>query len=323
LVPEKETREDFGHDRGEYAALVGGGILEMVDAGGCGNMPTGVVVEKEAGTTDLERLGGVGMKMPVTFICFFITAAAISGVPPLNGFFSKELVYDAAIERGAIFYLAAVVGSFFTAASFLKLGHAAFLGRLSEKNKDIKEVPARMLFPMIVIAAVCIIFGIYNAVPLDKLIQPILPKEMLGDKHSFAGFPTGMAMVKVSLAVLVAAILNHIYGVLRTGSGLRAVDHIHHAPVLSWIYDRAEKGWFDPYNIGMAGAKAFARFSSWLDKTIDYIYNELIPRVSDDIAVFIKRLHTGSYRLYLVWSVAGVLAAAIFLIMSGQGMGAR
>ena len=65
--------------------------------------------------------------MPVTFICFLITALSISGVPPFNGFFSKELIYDAALERGSIFYLAALLGSFFTAASFLKLGHATYL----------------------------------------------------------------------------------------------------------------------------------------------------------------------------------------------------
>jgi NADH-quinone oxidoreductase subunit L len=87
---------------------------------------TGGSVEKQTGTTDLEKLGGIGSKMPITFACFIITALSISGVPPFNGFFSKELVYDGALERGFIFYLAAVVGSFFTAASFLKLGHAAF-----------------------------------------------------------------------------------------------------------------------------------------------------------------------------------------------------
>jgi NADH:ubiquinone oxidoreductase subunit 5 (subunit L)/multisubunit Na+/H+ antiporter MnhA subunit len=46
----------------------------------------------------------------------------------IDGFFSKELLYDGALERGWIFYAMAVIGSFFTAASFLKLGHAAFLG---------------------------------------------------------------------------------------------------------------------------------------------------------------------------------------------------
>ena len=103
---------------------------------------TGGAVEKQTGTTDLAKLGGIGIKMPVTFMCFVITAVSISGVPPFNGFFSKELIYDAALERGTIFYLAAILGTFFTAASFLKLGHAAFLGKMSESNKNVREVVA-------------------------------------------------------------------------------------------------------------------------------------------------------------------------------------
>ena len=96
---------------------------------------TGGSVEKQTGTTDLAKLGGIWVKMPVTFLCFVITAVSISGVPPFNGFFSKELIYDAALERGTVFYLAAILGTFLTAASFLKLGHAAFLGKISESNK--------------------------------------------------------------------------------------------------------------------------------------------------------------------------------------------
>ena len=78
-------------------------------------------VEKQTGTTDLNKLGGLWSKMPVTAVCFLITAASISGVPPFNGFFSKEMIYDAAMERHPIFYIAALLGSFLTAASFLKL----------------------------------------------------------------------------------------------------------------------------------------------------------------------------------------------------------
>ena len=75
----------------------------------------------------------------MTFVCFVIAAASISGVPPFNGFYSKELVYDAALERGNVFYLAAILGTFLTAASFLKLGHAAFLGKMSEQNENVRE----------------------------------------------------------------------------------------------------------------------------------------------------------------------------------------
>ena len=130
-------------------------------------------VEKQTGTTNLYKLGGLWSKMPITFACFFITAASISGVPPFNGFFSKEMVYEGALERGSIFYLAALVGSFFTAASFLKLGHSAFLGKTNQPGENIKEASWPMLIPMIVIASICIIFGLFNRFAIGTFIEPV------------------------------------------------------------------------------------------------------------------------------------------------------
>ena len=60
---------------------------------------TGGSVEKQAGHTNLKKLGGLGKLMPITMTCFVVAACAISGVPPFNGFFSKELVYHGALER--------------------------------------------------------------------------------------------------------------------------------------------------------------------------------------------------------------------------------
>ncbi|MEI7616144.1 MAG: proton-conducting transporter membrane subunit, partial [Actinomycetota bacterium] len=70
---------------------------------------TGGAIEKQTGTTDLKKLGGIGSRMPITFGVFIVAAASISGVPPFNGFFSKELIYDGALERGLIFYIIAVL----------------------------------------------------------------------------------------------------------------------------------------------------------------------------------------------------------------------
>ena len=141
---------------------------------------TGGAVEKQAGTTDLEKLGGLARGMPVTVICFIVAAASISGVPPFNGFFSKEMVYHAALESGWVFYAVALLGSFFTAASFLKLGHAAFFGKRAIDAPAVKEAPLPMLIPMIVLAGLCILFGVGNSIPLGGLIQPAVGTAVTG-----------------------------------------------------------------------------------------------------------------------------------------------
>lgn len=276
---------------------------------------TGGAVEKETGTTNLERLGGLAKKMPVTFACFLISAVSISGVPPFNGFFSKELIYEGALERNAIFYAAALIGSFLTAASFLKLGHAAYLGKVSGESEKAKEVSWPMLIPMIVIAGTCVLFGLWNALPIGKLIQPILGHRLEG--HSFTGWPKSMMLVIATVVVLAAAFLNHLFGVRRTGSALKAADHIHYAPVLKQAYDAAEKGRFDPYNFGMALANAFAGVARSVDRAIDWIYNSFAVNLAAAISRDIRRLHTGSYKTYIAWSLAGAAAIVIFLLRQG------
>ncbi|MCX5680605.1 MAG: proton-conducting transporter membrane subunit [Candidatus Omnitrophica bacterium] len=274
---------------------------------------TGGAVEKEAGTTDLDKLGGLGLKMPITFACFIITALSISGVPPFNGFFSKELVYDGALERGRIFYFAAVLGSFFTAASFLKLGHAAFLGKLDSRNSKVKEASWYMLIPMILIALSCVVFGIYNGLPIDRIIRPALGNAIHGG-HSFAGFPKNMALVAGTVVVLIAALLNHLYGVKKTGKGLGAVDHIHNVPGLSWIYDKAERGYFDPYNIGRILVKAAALILSSLDKIIDFFFSNVVVWAADTTGLVIRKMHNGSHKMYIMWSLVATVIVIIFLM---------
>jgi NADH-quinone oxidoreductase subunit L len=274
---------------------------------------TGGAAERQAGTTDLDRLGGLWSKMPVTFACFAITALSISGVPPFNGFFSKELVYDGALERGWIFYLAAVGGSFFTAASFLKLGHAAFLGRLDERNSSVKEAPPAMLVPMIVIAALCVAFGVFNSFPIDRILQPILGDRLADEGRRFSGFPANGMLVIITIAVLAGALINHIYGARKSGRGLGAADHIHYAPGLRAVYDTQEKGLLDPYNAWMALSQAFAKAASSCDKAVNWIYDTFSVRTAYAAADAIKRMHDGSYKTYMLWSVAG--AAAVLLLL--------
>ncbi len=293
-----------------------GGIFHMINNAlyKSGLFLTGGAVEKQAGTTSLEKLGGLARKMPITFICFIITAASISGMPPFNGFFSKELIYDGALERGLIFYLAAIAGSFLTAASFLKLGHAAFLGKLSDENKNIREVPLGMLLPMITIAVVCVIFGIFNVLPIKILIQPILGTERI-DGHNFSGWPTNMILVVITVIVLLGAYLNHLFGVKKSGSGLHASDHFRYAPVLSKIYDLAERRFFDPYDLGLKFSQLIAGISWRIDRIIDWVYDNFSVKLVYAASRQIMALSSENYSFYIAWSLLGmVLVFVMFFI---------
>jgi formate hydrogenlyase subunit 3/multisubunit Na+/H+ antiporter MnhD subunit len=292
-----------------------GGLFHMLNNSlyKCCLFLTGGAVEKQAGTTDLKKLGGLGRNMPVTFACFAVCAVAISGMPPFNGFFSKEMVYDGALERGMIFYLMAVAGSFFTAASFLKLGHAAFLGKRASEHEKVAEAPAAMLAPMIVIAALCVLFCLYNTLPIRHLIQPVLGAERL-EGHSFGGMPKNWALVAVTMVVLAGALVNHLAGARRAGSGLGAVDHIHHAPVLAPIYDRAEKRWFDPYNLGLKFVGVFSKILWVIDRMIDWIYDGLAVKLTTGLGRVFSWMQNGNYAVYLAWSLGGVILVILYAV---------
>jgi len=273
---------------------------------------TGGAVEYRAKTTNLEQLGGLAKKMPITFLCFFVAAASISGVPPFNGFFSKELIYDAALERGLIFYLIAILGSFFTAASFLKLGHAAYLGKEGQATKKVKEAPLPMLLVMIVIAAGCVFFGLNRAYPLGVFIQPALEGKIAG--HDFTTLMPSPKLVIVTLIVLFVALINHIMGYKMKGSGLKAVDYIHDAPILSKVYGAAEKRYFDPYDSGLSIINWFSKILFRLDRKIDWVYSTGLPAGVNAAAKKLRELHSGNYAAYLSWAIAGLCIIVIFLV---------
>ena len=288
-----------------------GGLFHMLNNAvyKCCLFLSGGAVERQTGTTDLKKLGGLGRYMPVTTVCFLIAAASISGLPPFNGFFSKELIFDAALQSGVIFYIAAALGAFMTAASFLKLGHAAFFGKpASEELKKTKEAPPAMLAPMIVLAGACILFGVYNALPLQSWIQPAVAAG-----YDFSGFHFSLLAI-ISVGVLLLALLNHIFGVKASGSGLGAVDHIHHAPLLRSVYAMAERRWFDPYEIFLIIVRAFAWLAYGVDRAIDWVYDVFFVRLGKAVVQGIKHIASGTQASNIAWSLAG-LALIIYLFI--------
>jgi len=272
--------------------------------------------ERQAKTTDIRKLGGLWRKMPVTFVCFLVAAASISGVPPFNGFFSKELVFDAALETNAVFFVVAALGAFFTAASFLKLGHAVYFGKANEDapRDAVREAPWPMLVPMAALAFACVLFGVYNPLPLRGLIEPVLGQRLA---ESAAGLPRNWALAAVSVVILGLAVLNHLYGVRKSGKASGASDHIHYAPGLKTVYGWAEAKLLDPYDVGMKLANGASAGLLAIDRAIDWAVARLTAAAAGLVSAGIRRAHTGRHWMYVLWTLAG--AAIVALIFAGVG----
>ncbi len=132
------------------------------------------------GTTNLDKVGGLSKKMPVTAACFLVGAFSISGLPPFNGFASKWMVYQAlytrAMESGNFVYalvtVVALIVSVMTLASFIKVTQSAFFGQCPAELKDTKEVPFSMQLPMIIMAVLCVAAGIFYKAVDKFLLNP-------------------------------------------------------------------------------------------------------------------------------------------------------
>lgn len=142
---------------------VAGGLMHFVNhmmlkdllflAAGC------IMVSSHART--LDELGGLGRKMPVTFGIFLFAGLSLSGIPPLNGFASKWLIYMAAFQSGHVTLgVFAMISSLFTLAAVLKFAHAAFMGVPGPAAAHAEEAPRSMLLPMGVLTAGCVLVGL-------------------------------------------------------------------------------------------------------------------------------------------------------------------
>lgn len=127
------------------------------------------------GTTDLNKLSGLSKKMPFTTVMLLIGAAAISGIPPFNGFVSKWLIYQSTFQiEIPIIAAVALVVSVLTLASFIKVAHAAFFGAEKEELNEVKEVPFSMKLPMGILAFLCFILGVCSNSVMDKILVPVV-----------------------------------------------------------------------------------------------------------------------------------------------------
>ncbi|MHC4244168.1 MAG: hypothetical protein ACYSU4_17310 [Planctomycetota bacterium] len=199
-------------------------------------------------------------------------------------------------------------GSALTLASFVKLIHSIFLSRLPDKLKDVKEVSPLMTVPMIMLASLCVFFGVFYHVPLKLFIYPALDIEpgnaIFGTWMS--GLSTILLIIGIGLGLLiwlVAKLSKNVRtvptwtcGEVQSNESMRIPGTHFYKTVsrmggLKQLYSGQEKGYFDPYDQG--------------------------GRAGLSLTAFLKWLHSGVLPLYLTWVVLGLLII-IFIICKVQ-----
>jgi formate hydrogenlyase subunit 3/multisubunit Na+/H+ antiporter MnhD subunit len=270
-------------------------------------------IEKRTGTTDLSKLGGLAKFMPVTFFTTVVAAFSISGIPPLNGFFSKWMIYRSVIDTKSIIFLAiAMFGSALTLASFVKVLHSTFLGTPSEKMDSVKEVPFSMTLPMMILAILCIVFGVFASYPIINFILPVYEGTAIQPNVESVLGRTGFAPDTAALLLIIGLFVGMILFYLgrvkkfrRTPvyiggekanteemrfAGTEFYETIKGMKIIGGAYHDAEKGWYDPYNI--------------------------VAQIGNFGIKGLKALHNGVLSTYLSWCLIGLAVLLMFMLLS-------
>ena len=122
--------------------------------------------------TSLNKLGGLARNLKYTTVFFLIGLFAVSGMPPMNGFASKLIIYQSTYQVNPILAIVAILCSILLLAVFIKVFHSAFLGPKLPKFKGTKEVPKSMLIGMAIIAGIIIFFGLFPDLVVNNIVQP-------------------------------------------------------------------------------------------------------------------------------------------------------
>lgn len=152
------------------------------------------IVDHQTGTRDIRNLGGLMTVMPITATVSLIGLAAMAGLPPLNGFLSKELFFTGMLNVsqygifnldtwGMLLPLIAWIASIFTFLYCTILFFKTFRGKFQLEKlpvKQVKEAPLGMLISPIILVALVITFGLFPNIIAYSLIEPTMQSILPG-----------------------------------------------------------------------------------------------------------------------------------------------
>ena len=278
----------------------------------CLFLSAGNVIHSMSNEQDILKMGALWKKIPITFLCFVIAAAAIAGLPPLSGFFSKDEILWVAFASNMTgsnggghwgLWLIISIASFFTSFYMFRLVWLVFFGkaRYSKKvEKNLHESPNSMIL-VIVALALCSIFAGFVHIP-EFLANPISVHESIYSYEIyFIIFATFLAIVGLILAKL-------IYGTdLSTGQNLKNKFEQIHILTTNKFYVDELYDW--------AIATPYKIISEICQSIIDNLINKILHVIVNSVkacAHVLVKIQNGNLQLYLLLVLTGIMIIMIW-----------
>jgi NADH-quinone oxidoreductase subunit L len=275
----------------------------------CLFLGAGSVIHALGGEQDIRKMGGLARKIPVTFATFAVATAAIAGLPPLAGFFSKDeiLWFAFASSRGGspLLYGVAAGTALLTSFYMFRLLWLTFFGasRMTpEAARHVHESPMPMTGVLVVLAVLSAIGGF---LPVPHYLEPLLPLPPVPPELQHVETTLVFVSVALALAGLVGVVL--VYG----GTGERAARLGRNFPLLHRVL-------FGKYFVDEAYDRLITRPLYWISdrvflrlgdqRILDGSLNGLAA-LGQRGAALLSRIQTGSLHLYALLVVVGIVAS--------------
>ncbi len=289
----------------------------------------GSVIHSMHEQQDIRHYGGLKKYMPLTYGTFLVAAVAISGIPPLSGFFSKdEILWYSFTNLGIVFWLIGLITALMTAFYMFRLYFMTFEGKEKFDHHKVHphESPKLMTVPLIVLAVLSAIGG-FIGVPeifsgehgnlFHTWLAPVFKTAELKlmDFGSHSHFEELLLMI-ISVVAAVSAILYARFVYLKkpqvadkTASKFKGAYNVL---LNKYFLDEAyEASIVNPIVKGSESILWKIADNKIIDGLINYL-----AKLIDIISGVIKKIQTGVAQSYALVMVLGILIALFWIIMS-------
>ncbi|GAA0387066.1 monovalent cation/H+ antiporter subunit A [Brevundimonas terrae] len=219
------------------------------------------VIDHETGTRDLRKLSGLRKTMPYTAALAIVAAAAMAGVPLLNGFLSKEMFLAEALQapEGRDFSLMvpilATVASALSVLYSVRFIHQVFFGPpATDLPKSPHEPPRWMRFPIELLVLICVVVGTIPALTIAPVLG-FAVKSVLGDATPYYSLSIWHGF-NLPLLMSFIALIGGTTAYVLFGKRINRADK-------AWIVGR------------FSGARAFERAMRWLNISAEWMVLQL------------------------------------------------
>ena len=272
----------------------------------------------EHSDVDIRRLGGLRSRMPVTSVVFVIAALALSGIPPLSGFWSKDEILQGIWKDGNPVTLVITIGAFFLSALYMtRLCWLVFFGKLKPENETVHEAPFVMTGPIALLGILTLVFGFTAPDWLDNVLG--LPGEATGfgsfvlDKADSFHEHVVLAAVSsvVALVGIVFGLALYRQGMSLPGSVERGLAPVRKLSANKYYLDDAYQWTIDRVVLGIGGATA------WFDR---HVVNDAgvdgTGLFTAKMSRILRRHQTGQVSNYVLGITVGTLIFVVAITLA-------